>query len=109
MDELNNALDEAGHSESHIANATRMILFSIHAYSPLSLPKRFFKFHPFQNQTAKMLKIWSMVNYPKIVRDQTGTDTRLQKQQQQKAENAESGGGKKKKVTAAQLRVQKGM
>jgi len=33
-----------------------------------------------------------------------------QKKEQQKAENAEGqAGGKKKKVTAAQLRVQKGM
>lgn len=36
--------------------------------------------------------------------------TTLQKQQQQQAENAEGAAGKKKKkVTAAQLRVQRGM
>ena len=37
------------------------------------------------------------------------TDRRPQKQQQQKDANAEGAGPKKKKVTAAQLRVQKGM
>jgi hypothetical protein len=34
---------------------------------------------------------------------------RLQKQKQQQAENAEGKGPKKKKVTAAQLRVQRGI
>ena len=39
-----------------------------------------------------------------------GTDAAQQKKEQQKAENAEgAAGGKKKKVTAAQLRVQKGI
>ena len=37
------------------------------------------------------------------------TDSRSQKQQQQRDANAEGAGPKKKKVTAAQLRVQKGV
>jgi len=59
-----------------------------------------------------MLKILSMVTrWTGLAIDlRRKTDNRLQKKEQQKAENAEGAtGGKKKKVTAAQLRVQKGM
>ena len=52
-----------------------------------------------------MLKIWSMVGLGAFAR--FAQADRTQKQEQQKAANADP--QKKKKVTAAQLRVQKGM
>ena len=66
-----------------------------------------------------MLKIWSMVRCFLLLASIYRMDCyfvillrlmeSLQKQQQQQAANAEGGGQKKKKVTAAQLRVQKGV
>jgi hypothetical protein len=58
-----------------------------------------------------MLKIWSMVSSPLAVVSRLDTDACIQKKEQKDAENAEgqATGGKKKKVTAAQLRVQKGI
>ena len=57
-----------------------------------------------------MLKIWSMVPYLLVLgRKSRSLTLNSQKQQQQKDEATQGGATKKKKVTAAQLRVQRGM
>jgi hypothetical protein len=56
-----------------------------------------------------MLKIWSIVSAINLhALGQRYLLTDVKKQQKQQADNA-TPGGKKKKVTAAQLRVQKGV
>lgn len=89
-------------SDFFLTTTTRRFSFS--SYTHHSLPNR-------PTATGNTQDAEDMVDGKSHLPTQSqGTDLISQKQQQQKAENAEGAAGKKKKkVTAAQLRVQRGL